>query len=399
MNDPLLVSVLDGRRNLDHQLCRFAGRQRTFGHFRCQARSLDVGHGEVVLSLVLADFENGHDAWMVELRRCFCLGMKPLDLLRAGQLSGKDQLQGHDPLEVHLAGLVDDAHPAARDLLQQLIIAEVAELGAGARRTHGGLIERGLIDSRKPGRGTERRSGLLEAVAVGKERGQVPGQVRVLRQQRLLIEGMAFLDRFQVVGDDLVDVLLMSRFVRVGRHGSFLRWEVVSQSAEPPLDQSGHSGRAASEVPGNLVQRPPLQVMQGQGLTLGFRQARQGIGELHGLLAANRPLTGGRLIGCQPRFEAGRRLLQIGFYRPFTAYITLLTPQVADCTGQLIGQDLPQPGGHFGVGLSAELVDAADRLQQGLLDNVRGVHLGLEPPIELEPGQEMQVGPVSLKCR
>ena len=52
-----------------------------------------------------------------------------------GERAGLDHLQGDEAVEAPLAGLVDDAHPAPRDLLQQLEVAEVlAEAGPSGRR-------------------------------------------------------------------------------------------------------------------------------------------------------------------------------------------------------------------------------------------------------------------------
>ena len=42
-----------------------------------------------------------------------------------GELAGQDHLQGDDAVEADLPGPVDDAHAAAGDLLQQLVVAEV----------------------------------------------------------------------------------------------------------------------------------------------------------------------------------------------------------------------------------------------------------------------------------
>jgi hypothetical protein len=54
-----------------------------------------------------------------------------------------------------------------------------------------------------------------------------------------------------------------------------------------------------------------------------------------------------------------------------------------------MGQDLPEPRGGFAFGLTSELVPAADRLDQRLLDDVRRLDFRLEPAIELQRGQQV----------
>ena len=80
-----------------------------------------------MLPLVFADFVNGHDVGMIEIGRRLGLALKALHVVGRGELTGEDHLQGHDAVEAHLPGLVDDAHAAAGDLLQQLVVAEVTD--------------------------------------------------------------------------------------------------------------------------------------------------------------------------------------------------------------------------------------------------------------------------------
>jgi hypothetical protein len=52
-----------------------------------------------------------------------------------------------------------------------------------------------------------------------------------------------------------------------------------------------------------------------------------------------------------------------------------------------VGQDRAQPCPHLLVGPAAELVESLMGLQEGLLDDVRGVQLRPQPGIELQPRQ------------
>ena len=84
---------------------------------------------EIMLALVLADLEDRHDARMVEVGRRLGLDVEAADVGLVGELAGEDHLQRHRPVEAHLPGLEDDAHAAAGQLADDLVIAEVADAG------------------------------------------------------------------------------------------------------------------------------------------------------------------------------------------------------------------------------------------------------------------------------
>ena len=73
---------------------------------------------------MLADLVDRHDVGVVHLGGGLGLDPEPLHVGRGGELAGADHLQGDDPLEAGLPGLVDDAHAAVGDLLEQLVIAD-----------------------------------------------------------------------------------------------------------------------------------------------------------------------------------------------------------------------------------------------------------------------------------
>ena len=83
-----------------------------------EAASVDQFHAEVVLPSVFAHFVNGNDVRMIELGGGFGFGVETLHVSCRGELPGQEQFQGHRAVEAYLPGLVDDTHPAARDLLQ-----------------------------------------------------------------------------------------------------------------------------------------------------------------------------------------------------------------------------------------------------------------------------------------
>src|SRR5262249_39392802 len=69
-------------------------------------------HAEVMLVLVLAHFVNRNDVGVVKLSDRFSFVLKSSTLVIRGQSSGFDHLQGHEPVEAELPGLVDDSHTA-----------------------------------------------------------------------------------------------------------------------------------------------------------------------------------------------------------------------------------------------------------------------------------------------
>ena len=78
-----------------------------------------------MLALVYPDFVDGHDVRMLQARRCGGFGAEPLHKLRPGERPNQQHLQGDDAVQADLAGLIDNAHPAPTNLLQQCVIAKV----------------------------------------------------------------------------------------------------------------------------------------------------------------------------------------------------------------------------------------------------------------------------------
>ena len=115
------------------QLGGLAGRQRSLGQPLGEALPLDEAHREVMLALVLADLEDRHDARMVEVGRRLGLGVEALDVGLVGELAGEDHLERDGAVEADLPGLEDDAHAAAGDLADDLVVAEVADAGGFGR--------------------------------------------------------------------------------------------------------------------------------------------------------------------------------------------------------------------------------------------------------------------------
>ena len=86
-----------------------------------------------MLPLVLTDLEDRHDARMVEIGGRLGLGVEAFDVVLIGELAGQDHLEGDNAVEADLPGLKDDAHAAAGDLPDNLIVAKVADALARCR--------------------------------------------------------------------------------------------------------------------------------------------------------------------------------------------------------------------------------------------------------------------------
>jgi hypothetical protein len=78
-----------------------------------------------------ADLVDGHDVRVVQRGGGLGLGLEPPHVRLGRQLPGEDHFEGDRPVQADLVRPVDDAHAAAGDLPQQLVVAEVAHHGPG----------------------------------------------------------------------------------------------------------------------------------------------------------------------------------------------------------------------------------------------------------------------------
>ena len=87
---------------------------------------------------MLAHLVDRNDVGMVELRDRLGLVLEPHQLRGRGELGRPDQLEGHQPVQRELTRLVDDAHPAPAQLVEDLVTGDDPGLGHG----RGGLVGR-----------------------------------------------------------------------------------------------------------------------------------------------------------------------------------------------------------------------------------------------------------------
>ena len=91
-------------------------------------------HHEEVPALMDAHLMDGDDVGMMQTCRRHRLGAEALDEVRTGARTEGDHLDGDHAVQTALPGAIDHAHPAAADLLQQLVVAK-GKPGRGRRRT------------------------------------------------------------------------------------------------------------------------------------------------------------------------------------------------------------------------------------------------------------------------
>jgi hypothetical protein len=171
VQDAALVGVVD---RTGHRRQQPGGGPRVLPEPRqvlAEVAAVDQLHAEVVLALVFPDLVDRHDVRVVEPRGGLRLDAEALHVSLGCQLAGEDHLERDRAVETDLACLVDDAHPPAGDLLQQLVVPKVAYRGRrplGARFPSRGQGRGGSLGAQRPGHP-------VEPILVGEECLQLGG--------------------------------------------------------------------------------------------------------------------------------------------------------------------------------------------------------------------------------
>jgi len=136
------VTVLDGLGDQGHVTGRTLGREGTVADELGEGLALDVIHREIREPFVVSDFVDGHDVGVLER------GGRSGFLLESGagggigEVSPEQDLDGDDTSEAALARAEDDAHAAAGDFLEQVVIPQLSD--GWNRRGSGGLRAGGI---------------------------------------------------------------------------------------------------------------------------------------------------------------------------------------------------------------------------------------------------------------
>ena len=98
--------------------------QRPAGNAMLQRHAVQKLHGDEGLAVLLADVVNGADVGMIQRGRGLRFALKAGQRLRiAGNVFGQE-LQGDEAVQPRVLGLVNHAHPAAAQLLDDAVVRD-----------------------------------------------------------------------------------------------------------------------------------------------------------------------------------------------------------------------------------------------------------------------------------
>ena len=188
-------------------------------------------------------------------------------MCRRGQLPRENHLEGDGAVQCHLAGLVDHAHAAAADLLQQLVVAEVADARPGggcglSRCQRRGLGQRGFLTTKGGCQPPQRLGETFDPRPAGEELAQLRRELRVAGQHAVPVHGPARLGRLDAGDEDLLQPLFPPGQVAVlSVHDSCLVRQERAQFLQGSKEQGGDGPFAAAHFAGHVRQGPTLQMV------------------------------------------------------------------------------------------------------------------------------------------
>ena len=186
VNDSVGMRGGDGFGDGQQKSCRNCRVERTFGNPFCEIAAFDQGHRVEQPSPMFADMVNGNDASMPEGGGRNGLVAETTHFRRRQERSVKQHFEGNVPTGGSLSGPINDPHAAAADLVEQIVIAELA--GRRAR------FQRRLIQ------GTAGKS--LNQIDVGKVVSQRGFMLAMFRKKCLAVSRLAVVDPRQVLRED-----------------------------------------------------------------------------------------------------------------------------------------------------------------------------------------------------
>ncbi len=190
VDDPARVRVVDGVRHLREEREEPAHGLRRVVEERAERRPLREVHGDVGAALVLAEVVDADDRGVVELGGGLGLAEEAPARHVVLEVPREEDLERERPVELGVARAVDDAHAAARDLLEEHVAPERSERGRRERSRRRGARRRPVgAGAADPGQVTrrldevDRRSARSDA-----ERG--PGLGELLRDLVRALSGL-----------------------------------------------------------------------------------------------------------------------------------------------------------------------------------------------------------------
>src|ERR1700747_518592 len=84
-------------------------------------------HGDELLALFFANFIDGANVWVIQRGGGLRFALEAGESLRIASDFGREELEGHEAVELGVLGLVDDAHPAAAQFFEDVIVGNVVD--------------------------------------------------------------------------------------------------------------------------------------------------------------------------------------------------------------------------------------------------------------------------------
>ena len=124
MDDSFFVRVIQGCRNLPHQISDPLQAERCLHELFQRERPLDVTHHDEAVAVVLAVVVHWQYIRVVDAGDGFGLALEPPAKVRPLSVKGRKDLHRHIAVQPRLIRFVDGRHPALSDLLHNVIFAE-----------------------------------------------------------------------------------------------------------------------------------------------------------------------------------------------------------------------------------------------------------------------------------
>ncbi len=121
VNDSALVGGVNGPCQGLDQMCGVTRLQCNARESLRQALTVDILQGKEGTSVLLAHFVDLDDVGVLHPRQQFPLSPEPGQVLGAGVFARQDHLERDQPVETNLSRLVDNPHPAAPQLTEELV--------------------------------------------------------------------------------------------------------------------------------------------------------------------------------------------------------------------------------------------------------------------------------------
>jgi hypothetical protein len=113
---------IQGIRDFDRKREKRIHLKRPAGNAVLECHSLEIFHHDERLAIVLADFVDSADVWMIERRSCSRFPAKSLKGLPVRRYTLGKKLESDEASELGVFRLINNAHPAAAEFLNNSVV-------------------------------------------------------------------------------------------------------------------------------------------------------------------------------------------------------------------------------------------------------------------------------------